>query len=125
MDPLTAPIEGADHRDVGGAAVDVVPAGSGRVERVIYPAGFRWSRDMKPEVGTDLCMHAHVGFLARGGIEGHYADGCTFEYEASAVIVLEPCHDAWVLGEEPAVVIEFDFEGETAERFGLQPEHAH
>ena len=93
------------------------------MKRVVYPPGFRWSKDMKPEVGTDLCMHAHVGFLARGRIEGQYADGRTFEYEAPAVIVIEPGHDAWVVGDEPAVVIEFDFEGETAERFGLPSEN--
>jgi hypothetical protein len=125
VDPLTAPIEGADHREVGGATIDVVPVGAGRVKRVVYPAGFRWSKNMQPEVGTDLCMHAHVGFLARGRIEGEYSDGCTFEYEAPAAIAVEPGHDAWVAGEEPAVVIEFDFEGETAERFGLPVEHAH
>jgi hypothetical protein len=125
VDRLTAPIEGADHREVGGATIDVVPVGTGRVKRVVYPAGFRWSKNMQPEVGTDLCMHAHVGFLARGRIEGEYADGCTFEYEAPAAIAVEPGHDAWVAGEESAVVIEFDFEGETAERFGLPVEHAH
>jgi hypothetical protein len=124
VDRLTAPIEGADHREVGGATIDVVPVGTGRVKRVVYPAGFRWSKNMQPEVGTDLCMHAHVGFLARGRIEGEYADGCTFEYEAPAAIAVEPGHDAWVAGEESAVVIEFDFEGETAERFGLPVEHA-
>jgi hypothetical protein len=125
VDPLIASIDGADHREVGGATIDVVPVGTGRVKRVVYPAGFRWSKNMQPEVGTDLCMHAHVGFLARGRIEGEYADGCTFEYEAPAAIAVEPGHDAWVAGEEPAVVIEFDFEGETAERFGLPLEHAH
>jgi hypothetical protein len=125
VDSLTGPIAGAERREVGGATIDVVAAGSGRVKRVMYPAGFRWSKNMKPEVGTELCMHAHVGFLARGRIEGAYADGCTFEHEAPSVLTLEPGHDAWVVGEEPAVVIEFDFEGETADRFGLPPEHTH
>jgi hypothetical protein len=124
VDPLIAPIDGADHREVGGATIDVVPVGTGRVKRVVYPAGFRWSKNMQPEVGTELCMHAHVGFLARGRIEGEYAGGSTFEYEAPAVIAIEPGHDAWVAGEGPAVVIEFDFESETAERFGLRPVHA-
>jgi hypothetical protein len=49
------------------------------VKRVIYPPGFRWSKDMKAIVGTDLCMHAHVGFLARGQVHIQYADGCTVE----------------------------------------------
>ena len=39
MDPLTDPIEGADHREIGGAQVDIVRAGNGRVKRAIYPPG--------------------------------------------------------------------------------------
>ena len=49
-------------------ARDQARAGAARVKRVVYPPGFRWSVDMKPEVGTDLCMHGHVGFLASGAI---------------------------------------------------------
>jgi hypothetical protein len=125
MDPLTAPIPNADHRDVGGVHIDIVRTGSVRVGRVVYPPGFRWSRDMKPVVGTDRCEHVHVGFLARGHIQGAYADGCTFEYQAPAVIVLEPGHDAWVVGEEAAVLVQLDAEGQTAPRFGLAGEHRH
>jgi hypothetical protein len=125
VDPLVAPIEGAESREAGGVQVDVVPAGNGRVKRAIYPPGFRWSERMRPIVGTELCMHAHVGFLARGAIAGRYADGCEFAYAAPAVVVLEPGHDAWVEGDGEAVLIQFDAAGETAERFGLPPEHRH
>jgi hypothetical protein len=125
MDPLTAPIPNADHRDIGGVHIDFVRAGSGRVGRVVYPAGFRWSRDMKPVVGTELCEHVHVGLLVRGHIQGTYPDGCTFEFQAPAVVVLEPGHDAWVVGGEAAVLVQFDAEGETARRFGLAGEHRH
>ena len=65
-DPLTALMKGAERREVGHVTLDVVRAGDGRVKRMVYPPGFRWSKDMKPIVGTDYCMHAHVGFLARG-----------------------------------------------------------
>jgi hypothetical protein len=125
VDPLLAPIEAADHRDVGGAQVDVVKAGNGRIKRAIYPPGFRWSTHMKPVSGTEYCMHAHVGFLARGHIQGEYPDGCTFEFVAPQVVVLEPGHDAWVVGEEAAVLIQFDSEEGTARRFGLPSEHSH
>jgi hypothetical protein len=125
VDPLVAPIEGAESREAGGVQVDVVPAGNGRVKRAIYPPGFRWSERMRPVVGTELCMHAHVGFLAQGAIAGRYADGCEFAYAAPAVVVLEPGHDAWVEGDEAAVLIQFDAAGDTAERFGLPPEHRH
>jgi hypothetical protein len=125
MDPLLAAISGAEHREVGGVTLDVVPAGNGRVKRVIYPPGFRWSTHMKPVVGTDLCMHAHVGFLARGHVGGRYPDGCAFDLVAPCVLVLDPGHDAWVVGDEMAVVIQFDAEGDTARRFGLPDRHRH
>jgi hypothetical protein len=95
------------------------------VKRSVYPTGFRWSKDMGPGTGHDRCRFAHVGFLARGAIAGEYADGCTFEYAAPAAVAIDPGHDAWVVGEEPAVLIEVDFERETAERFGLPSEHRH
>jgi len=125
VDPLVAPIEGAESREVAGVQVDVLPAGNGRVKRAIYPPGFRWSERMREIVGTELCMHAHVGFLAQGAIAGQFPDGCEFSYTAPAFVVLEPGHDAWVEGDEAAVLIQFDAAGDTAERFGLPPEHRH
>jgi hypothetical protein len=124
-DSLLAPIAGADRREVGGVKIDIVRAGNGRVKRVVYPRGFRWSTHMKPAVGTDFCAHAHVGLLARGHVRGEFADGCTFDFVAPRVVVLEPGHDAWVVGEEAAVLIQFDAEEDTPSRFGLPEEHRH
>jgi hypothetical protein len=124
-DPLLAPIPGADSRTLNGVQVDVVRAGTGRVKRVIYQPGFRWSTHMKPTVGTGLCMHAHVGFIARGRIHVQYADGCTVEFVAPQVVAIEPGHEGWVVGDEPAVLIEIDFEGETASHFGMAGGHRH
>ena len=124
-DTLLSPIEGAQHREIGNVQLDIVPAGAGRVKRIIYAPGFRWSTHMKTLVGTDLCQHAHVGFLARGQIHIQYADGCIREFAAPQVVAIEPGHDGWVVGNEPAVLIEFDFEGETASRFGMPSAHRH
>ena len=118
-DPLVAPMKDAERRTIGGVQVDVVRAGGARVKRMIYPPGFRWSTHMKGSVGTDLCQHAHVGFLARGAIHVRYGDGCVVELEAPRAIAIEPGHDGWVVGNEPAVVIEFDFESETVGRLGM------
>ena len=123
--PLTASVDGADHREVAGVLLDTARAGSGRVKRAIYPPGFRWSTHMKPLVKTDLCMHAHVGFLVQGRIHIEYPDGCTLDLAAPRAVVIEPGHDGRVVGDEPAILIEFDFEGETAERFGLPAVHGH
>ncbi|HUL74984.1 MAG TPA: hypothetical protein VLT86_17865 [Vicinamibacterales bacterium] len=123
--PLLAPIPGADSRDVGHVKLDVVRTGHARVKRMIYPAGFRWSKDMKPVVGSDLCMHAHVGFLAQGQIHIQYSDGCVVEYQAPAVVAIDPGHDGWVVGPEPAVLIEFDFERDTINKLGVPAQHRH
>jgi hypothetical protein len=76
-------------------------------------------------VGTDLCMHAHVGFLARGEIHIEYADGCIVEHKAPQIVAIEPGHDGWVVGLEPVVLIEFDFESETVNRLGMPNAHRH
>src|SRR5215475_1215521 len=99
------PIKGAQHHEIGGVMIDAVAAANGQVKRVVYPAGFRWSTHMKPVVGTDLCQHAHVGFLAKGEIGIRYADGCTKRFVAPQTISIEPGHDGWVEGNESAVVI--------------------
>jgi hypothetical protein len=124
-DPLTAPIPGAERRTIGGVQLDVVRAGASRVKRMIYPVGFRWSKDMKPIVGTELCGHAHVGFLARGAIHVRYADGCVKAFVAPQVLAIDPGHDGWVDGDEPAVVIEFDFERDTVNKLGMPTAHGH
>jgi hypothetical protein len=125
LDPLLANVKGAERREIGRVKLEVGRAGAARVKRMIYPAGFRWSRDMKPVVGTDLCMHAHVGFLARGEIHIEYADGCVVEHRAPQIVAIEPGHDGWVVGKAPVVLIEFDFEGDTIRRLGMPDAHRH
>ena len=124
-DSFLAPVKGAERREVGHVRLEVGRAGAGRVKRMVYPPGFRWSKDMKSIVGTDLCMHAHVGFLVRGQIHIAYADGCVLEFKAPQVVAIEPGHDGWVVGKEPVVLIEFDFEGETIRRLGMPDAHRH
>lgn len=123
--PSLAPVKGAELREVGHVRLEVGRAGEARVKRMVYPPGFRWSVDMKPAVGTDLCMHAHVGFLVSGEIHIEYADGCVVEHKAPQIVAIEPGHDGWVVGREPVVMIEFDFERDTVRRLGMPESHRH
>jgi hypothetical protein len=125
FDALLAPVAGATLRTIGHVQLEVGRAGAARVKRMIYPPGFHWAVDMKPNVGTELCMHAHVGFLARGEIHIEYADGCIVEHKAPQIVAIEPGHDGWVVGKEPVVLIEFDFEGDTVNRLGMPAAHTH
>src|SRR5580765_4517477 len=123
--PVLAPVKGAELREVGHVRLEVGRAGDARVKRMVYPPGFRWSVDMKPTVGTDLCMHAHVGFLVSGEIHIEYADGCIVEHKAPQIVAIDPGHDGWVVGREPVVLIEFDFERDTIRRLGMPESHRH
>ena len=123
--PLFARVAGAERRDIGHVQLEVGRAGAARVKRMIYPPGFHWAADMKPITGTELCMHAHVGFLAHGEIHIEYADGCVVEFRAPQVVAIEPGHDGWVVGKEPVVLIEFDFERDTAAKLGMTTPHRH
>jgi hypothetical protein len=124
-DPLLAKVKGAERREVGRVKLEVGRAGAARVKRMVYPPGFRWSVDMKPIVGTELCMHAHVGFLARGEIHVEYADGCVVEHKAPQIVAIDPGHDGWVVGQEPVVLIEVDFGGDTIQKLGMPESHRH
>lgn len=124
-DPLLARVRGAERRDIGHVRLEVGRAGAARVKRMVYPPGFHWLVDMKPIVGTDLCMHAHVGFLVKGEIHIEYADGCVVEYKAPQIVAIDPGHDGWVVGKEPVVLVEFDFEGDTVRKLGMPNAHRH
>jgi hypothetical protein len=125
MSVLEDPIDGAMRTAIGGLVADEVVAGRARVKRLIYPPGWRWSVDMSSVVGTDRCMHAHVGFLVQGSIAVEYDDGCRVEYTAPAPVVVEPGHDGWVIGDQSAVMVQVDCDTETVDRFGLSGRHNH
>ena len=120
-----AAMSGAEHQTFGPVEIDITTVGDARIKRVIYPAGLRWSVDLRPLVGTETCEHAHVGFLAHGALRFEYPDGCVVELAAPAAVDVAPGHDALVPGDEPAVLIEVDFLGDTVARLGVAGDHRH
>jgi hypothetical protein len=122
---LIPPIGGAVRREVGGVVEDIFTAGDAHIKRVVYPAGYRWSENLKPIIGTELCMHAHVGFLAEGHMQISYPDGCDIDLIAPQAVVIYPGHDAAVIGDATAVLIQFDFDRDTVAKLNLPLEHEH
>jgi len=123
--PLLDPIEGSEHQTFAGCRIDIVTTGAGRLKRIIYPPGHRWSTAIKPLVGTELCNHHHVGFLAGGSLTFEYPDGCRLDYVAPVAVEVAPGHDAFVVGDEPAILIQVDFGPDTPTVLQLTPEHTH
>jgi hypothetical protein len=88
--------------------VDVVRLGGVTAARITFQPGWRWSECIKPVVGTESCQVRHVGVITAGRIHIVHEDGSEAEAGPGSVYVIEPGHDAWVVGDEPMVGYEFE-----------------
>src|SRR4051794_14193448 len=96
-------------------SVSVVHLGDATVGRFILQPGWKWSNCIKPVVGGDSCQAAHLGYVLSGKIHIAATDGTEADLTAGDVYRLEPGHDAWVVGDEPLVTLEFEIK--TAEPY--------
>ena len=88
--------------------VDVVKLPGASVARITFQPGWRWSECIRPVVGGDSCQVRHVGTLISGEMEVVHDDGTKGRVAPGIAYVIEPGHDAWVVGDEPAVGLEFE-----------------
>ena len=87
--------------------VEMVTLGEVTVGRAIFQPGWRWSVDVKPVAGTELCEVAHTGYVVSGRECVRMADGTEVELRPGDAFAIAPGHDAWVIGEEPCVTLDF------------------
>jgi hypothetical protein len=95
--------------------VEIVRIGGTSASRMKLQPGWRWSESIKPVVGGERCQMRHVGMLQSGAMHVAHEDGTEQEIAPGHVYVIEPGHDAWVVGDEP--VVGFEFESRTAEEY--------
>jgi class 3 adenylate cyclase len=72
-----------------------------------FAPGWRWSADVKPIAGTAFCQYHHVGYVLSGAAHVEMEDGVSLEIEANSIFEIPPGHDAWVIGDEPWVTVDF------------------
>ncbi len=82
-------------------------AGGAQVGRLTLQPGWKWSTDVKPVAGTELCEAPHQQYHIAGRIHVIMKDGTEMEAGPGDVISLPPGHDAWVVGDETAVVVDW------------------
>ncbi|MCW2705388.1 MAG: cupin, partial [Blastococcus sp.] len=87
--------------------VEIVKVGGAEIGRLILEPGWRWSNDVKPIAGTDLCEAPHMQYHVSGRVHVLMADGTEFEAGPGDVTSLPQGHDAWVVGDERAVVVDW------------------
>ena len=88
--------------------MDVVRVGTTTAARLRFEPGWKWSECIKPVAGTESCQVRHVGIAESGRIAVRHEDGTEEEVAAGTAYVIEPGHDAWVVGDEPFVGFEFE-----------------
>lgn len=87
--------------------MDIVRIGGGEVGRMTLEPGWRWSEHVKPIIRTELCEAPHFQYVVSGRLRVRMADGREVEIGQGDVSVLPPGHDMWVVGEEPAVIVDW------------------
>jgi len=87
--------------------IEIVKLAGGEIGRFTFQPGWKWSECIKPVVGGDSCQTNHVGYIVSGELEVHSDDGTSGKLTAGSVYRIAPGHDAWVLGDEPVTVVEF------------------
>ena len=77
------------------------------IGRATYEPGWRWSENVKPLAGTDSCQVDHIGYMLEGRMALRMDDGTEREFGPGDAFHMPPGHDAWIVGDERCVLVDF------------------
>ena len=100
-----SPEETRPFVDKGSAGI--VNVGGHSVIYGTFEPGWRWSEHVKPIAGTDSCQAPHLIYCVSGRMGVQMADGTEGELGPGDVVSIDPDHDAWVVGDEPCIAVDF------------------
>lgn len=96
-----------ETREFPHGRAEIVKFGGGDVGRLVLEPGWRWSNDVKPIAKTATCEAPHVQYHVSGRLAIHMDDGTEFIAGPGDLTSLPKGHDAWVVGDEPVVVVDW------------------
>ncbi len=103
---FNTPEETRSFKD-GRGHVDMINLAASPLGRAVFQPGWRWSMHVKPIAGTESCEAAHAGYCVSGRMKIVMDDGQEETFGPGDVMICPPGHDAWVVGDEPCVVIDW------------------
>ncbi len=103
---LDAPEETRPFED-GMGKLELVNLEAGPVGRATFQPGWRWSEHVKPIAGTDSCQVDHIGYVLKGHMALKMDDGAEREFGPGDTFHMPPGHDAWIVGDETCVLLDF------------------
>jgi hypothetical protein len=100
--------ETADEvREFPNGRAEIIKIGGGEVGRLVFEPGWRWSNDVKPIANTESCLAPHFQYHVSGHLAIRMDDGNEFVAGPGDITSLPSGHDAWVVGDEPAVTVDW------------------
>ncbi|MEU7701250.1 MULTISPECIES: cupin domain-containing protein [unclassified Streptomyces] len=102
----------------GKGRLDLLHGERGPVGRAVFEPGWQWSKHVGPIAGTESCQASHVGYVVSGRMKVVMDDGESAEYGAGDYMEVQPGHDAWVLGDEACVAVDWTGFGDYARPSG-------
>jgi quercetin dioxygenase-like cupin family protein len=87
--------------------VELVKVAGAAIGRATFEPGWQWSTCVKPIAKTHSCQAAHCGYQLSGTLTTRMDDGTEMTSKAGDVVNIPPGHDAWVVGDEPVVLLDF------------------
>jgi len=96
-----------ETREFPNGKAEVLKMGGGAVGKLVLQPGWRWSKDVKPLAKTASCEAPHFQYHVSGKLAVKMDDGTEFVAGPGDVTALPSGHDAWVVGDEPVVVIDW------------------
>jgi hypothetical protein len=87
--------------------VELVTIGGATVGRAVLEPGWRWLTSVQPLAGTKSCEAPHFQYHVAGVLKVVMDDGTELECRPGDVSLLPSGHDAWVVGNEPVVIVDF------------------
>ncbi|CDZ76473.1 hypothetical protein BN59_00742 [Legionella massiliensis] len=94
-------------RELPKTRIEVLNFGETTIMRAIFQPGWKWSECVKPTVGTQSCEAPHFMYMISGRMVIVMDDGTQKEVGPGEVALIPPGHNAWVVGNEPCVAIDF------------------
>ena len=96
------------HRAFPLGSSDVVAIGGMTVSLATFEPGWKWSKSLKPIVGTESCEVHHVGYLLSGRLYTKMNDGSEMEFVPGDLLSIPPGHDGWTVGDEPVLLLQIE-----------------
>ena len=96
-----------ETRSFANGRLELLRVGGSDIGRLVLEPGWRWSNDVKPLAGTALCEAPHFQYHVSGRIGIRMDDGTELIAGPGDITSLPSGHDGWVVGDEPAVVIDW------------------